>query len=119
MAGRVLSVARDALTPEAASRAARRTPTVHSVGSDDPARLRLWLERGELEGGSGYRLRDAATGDALGWNDPRLAAAGAHVVRVAGTSYRGDALQDEAFRKRVRAVLQACHVLFQGCVDEV
>ena len=28
-------------------------------------------------------------------------------------------LQDEAFQKRVEAVLKACRILFQGCVDEV
>jgi HIRAN domain len=60
-------------------------------------RLRLWLERGELEGGSGYWLRDAASGDALAWRDGRLVAGGARVVTVAGTSYRADALQDDAF----------------------
>jgi hypothetical protein len=51
-------------------------------------RLRLWLERGE----SGYFLRDAASGEAVRWEDPRL-----RVVKVAGVSYRGDALQDDAF----------------------
>ena len=61
------------------------------------SRLRIWLERGELEGGRGYWLRDAASGDALSWNDERLAAAGARVVPVAGTSYRFEALQDDAF----------------------
>ena len=60
-------------------------------------RLRIWLERGELEGGRGFWLRDAASGDALSWDDRRLAAAGARVVPVAGTSYRGDVLQDDAF----------------------
>jgi hypothetical protein len=60
-------------------------------------RLRIWLERGELEGGRGYWLRDAASGDALRWEDERLAAAGARVVAVVGTSYRGEALQDDAF----------------------
>jgi hypothetical protein len=65
--------------------------------SPDITRLRIWLERGELEGGRGFWLRDAASGDALSWNDERLGAAGARVVHVAGTSYRGDALQDDAF----------------------
>jgi hypothetical protein len=50
-----------------------------------------------LEGGRGFWLRDAASGDALSWNDERLGAAGARVVPVAGASYRGDALQDDAF----------------------
>jgi|SRR5579862_1368751 len=61
------------------------------------ARLRIWLERGELEGGRGFWLRDAASGDALRWDDARLAAGGARVLSVAGTSYRDDALQDPAF----------------------
>jgi hypothetical protein len=51
-------------------------------------RLRLWLERGE----SGYWLRDASSGEAVRWSDPRL-----RVVKVAGTSYREEALQDDAF----------------------
>ena len=63
----------------------------------ESARLRIWLERGELEGGRGFWLRDAATGDALSWDDARLAAGGARVLPVAGTSYRMDALQDDAF----------------------
>ena len=59
-------------------------------------RLRLWLERT----GSGYRLRDAATDEVIRWEDPRL-----HVVRVAGTSYRADALQDEGFAPGKRVAL--------------
>jgi hypothetical protein len=51
-------------------------------------RLRLWLERGE----SGYWLRDAATEEPVRWNDERV-----RVVKVAGSSYRADALQDDAF----------------------
>jgi hypothetical protein len=58
-------------------------------GSSSPSdRLRLWLERGQ----SGYWIRDAATGDALKWDDPRL-----RVVKLAGASYRLDELQDDAF----------------------
>jgi HIRAN domain len=60
-------------------------------------RLRIWLERGELGGGRGFWLRDAASRDALGWQDERLAAAGVRVLPVVGTSSRGDALQDDAF----------------------
>jgi HIRAN domain len=60
------------------------------------SRLRLWLERGE----GGYFLRDAATGEALRWTDPRF-----RVVAVAGTSYRLDALQDEAFAPGRRLTL--------------
>lgn len=50
-----------------------------------------------LDGGRGYWLRDAASGEALAWEDDRLIRAGARVVRVAGTSYREDALQSDAF----------------------
>jgi hypothetical protein len=60
------------------------------------ARLRLWLERT----GSGYRLRDAATNEVVRWEDPRL-----HVVRVAGTSYRLDELQDDGFAPGTRVAL--------------
>jgi len=67
-------------------------------GSDTGSgRLRLWLERGELEGGRGFWLRDAASGDALRWHDDRLVRAGARVLHVAGASYREEALQDDAF----------------------
>jgi HIRAN domain len=59
-------------------------------------RLRLWLERGE----SGYRLRDAASGDAVRWEDERL-----RVVKVAGASYRLDELQDDAFAPGRRLAL--------------
>jgi HIRAN domain-containing protein len=64
--------------------------------TDGGARLRLWLERT----GSGYRLRDAATDELVRWEDPRV-----HVVRVAGTSYRIEALQDEAFDPGKRVAL--------------
>jgi len=59
-------------------------------------RLRIWLERGE----SGYWLRDAATGDAMKWDDPRV-----RVVKLAGASYRAEALQDEAFAPGRRLAL--------------
>jgi hypothetical protein len=59
-------------------------------------RLRSWLEPGE----SGYWLRNAATGEALSWKDPRLL-----VIKVAGTSYRTDALQDDAFAPGRRLAL--------------
>jgi hypothetical protein len=51
-------------------------------------RLRLVLERAER----GYRLRDAATGERVRWEDPRI-----HVVHVAGVSYRAGALPDASF----------------------
>ena len=59
-------------------------------------RLRIWLERGE----SGFWLRDAATGDPMKWDDPRV-----QVVKLAGASYRADALQDEAFAPGRRLAL--------------
>jgi hypothetical protein len=59
-------------------------------------RLRIWLEPGE----SGYWLRDAATGEAMKWDDPRV-----RVVKLAGASYRADALQDEAFAPGRRLAL--------------
>jgi hypothetical protein len=51
-------------------------------------RLRLILERAQ----SGYHLRDAATGEPVRWEDPRI-----RVVPVAGVSYRVDALPDASF----------------------
>jgi HIRAN domain-containing protein len=59
-------------------------------------RLRIWLERGE----SGYWLRDAESGDAVKWDDERL-----RVVKVAGSSYRLDELQDDAFAPGRRLAL--------------
>jgi HIRAN domain len=67
-----------------------------SSSHSDRGRLRIWLERGE----SGYWLRDAATGEALKWDDPRL-----RVVKLAGSSYRLDALQDDAFAPGRRLAL--------------
>jgi len=51
-------------------------------------RLRLILERA----GSGYRLRDAATGEPVRWEDPRI-----RVIPAAGVSYRPEALSDASF----------------------
>jgi hypothetical protein len=59
-------------------------------------RLRLILERAQ----SGYRLRDAATGEAVRWEDPRI-----RVVAVAGVSYRAEALPDASFDPGRRLVL--------------
>jgi HIRAN domain len=67
-----------------------------SSSHSDRGRLRIWLERGE----SGYWLHDAATGEALKWDDPRL-----RVVKLAGSSYRLDALQDDAFAPGRRLAL--------------
>jgi hypothetical protein len=51
-------------------------------------RLRLLLERAQ----SGYYLRDAASGEPVRWEDPRI-----RVVPVAGVSYRAEALPDPSF----------------------
>jgi HIRAN domain-containing protein len=51
-------------------------------------RLRLWLERA----GNGVRLRDAATGEPVAWEDPRI-----RVVPAAGVSYRPEALPHPSF----------------------
>ncbi|MFY9578484.1 MAG: HIRAN domain-containing protein [Gaiellaceae bacterium] len=59
-------------------------------------RLRIWLERS----GSGFRLRDAATEEPVRDDDPRV-----RVVKVAGVSYRLDALQDDAFAPGRRLAL--------------
>jgi hypothetical protein len=67
-----------------------------SGSSSHSERLRLWLERGE----SGYWLRDAATGEAVRWDDERL-----RVVKLAGASYRLEALQDDAFAPGRRLTL--------------
>jgi len=67
-----------------------------SGSSSSSERLRLWLERGA----SGYWLRDAQTGDAVRWDDERL-----RVVKLAGASYRMDALQDDAFAPGRRLAL--------------
>jgi hypothetical protein len=63
--------------------------------SSEP-RLRIWLERA----GDGYRLRDAATEELVRSSDPRV-----RVVRVAGVSYRLEALQDDAFAPGRRLAL--------------
>jgi hypothetical protein len=53
-----------------------------------PERLRLWLERA----GAGYRLRDAATGEVVRWEDPRVL-----VVAVAGVTFRQGNVDDPSF----------------------
>jgi hypothetical protein len=57
---------------------------------DVSERLRLWLERDRR--GAGFRLRDAATGRRVEWEDPRIL-----VVPVAGVSFRPDAVLDRSF----------------------
>jgi hypothetical protein len=61
-------------------------------------RLRLWLERDRR--GAGYHLRDAATGERVGWEDPRL-----RVIAVAGVSFRPDAVTDSSFDPGARLAL--------------
>jgi HIRAN domain len=53
-------------------------------------RLRLWLERDRR--GAGYHLRDAAGGEPVAWDDPRIV-----VVPVAGVSFRPEAVADSSF----------------------
>jgi hypothetical protein len=66
------------------------------AGREAGGRLRLWLERG----GAGFRLRDAATGELVRGDDPRI-----RVIKVAGVSYRLDALQEDAFAPGRRLAL--------------
>jgi hypothetical protein len=60
---------------------------------------------GELVEGRGYELRDER-GRSIRWDDRRLATTGITVLKVAGTSYRAEALQDEAFRPGSRLTLK-------------
>jgi hypothetical protein len=60
-------------------------------------RLRLWLERAR---GGGYRLRDAATGQEVRWEDPRI-----RVVPVAGVSFRAEEARDPSFDPGARLAL--------------
>jgi hypothetical protein len=59
-------------------------------------RLRLWLERA----GAGYRLRDAASGEPVRWEDPRL-----RVVAVAGVTFRPGNVEDASFEPGRRLAL--------------
>ena len=59
-------------------------------------RLRLWLERGR----DGFHLLDAASGEPVRWEDPRI-----RVVPAAGVSYRAEALPDAAFDPPARLAL--------------
>jgi hypothetical protein len=61
-------------------------------------RLRIWLERS----GAGFRLRDAASEQAIREEDPRV-----RVIKVAGVSYRLEALQSDAFAPGQRLTLVA------------
>jgi hypothetical protein len=61
-------------------------------------RLRLWLERDRR--GAGYHLRDAASGERVGWEDPRV-----RVIAVAGVSFRPEAVTDSSFDPGARLAL--------------
>jgi hypothetical protein len=61
-------------------------------------RVRLWLERDRR--GAGYHLRDAATGERVSWEDPRI-----RVVPVAGVSFRPEAVADASFDPGARLTL--------------
>ena len=50
----------------------------------------MWLERDRR--GAGYHLRDAASGERVPWEDPRI-----RVVPVAGVSFRPEAVADASF----------------------
>ena len=64
-------------------------------------RLRLWLERaGPASGPSGVRMRDAATGELVAWEDERI-----RVVPVAGVSFRAEAVHDASFDPGLRLAL--------------
>jgi hypothetical protein len=62
------------------------------------SRIRLWLERDRR--GAGYHLRDAATGERVSWEDPRI-----RVVPVAGVSFRPGAVADASFDPGARLAL--------------
>jgi HIRAN domain len=59
-------------------------------------RVRFWLERDR----DGYRVRDAATEELVRADDPRV-----RLVKVAGVSYRRDAVRHEAFMPGRRLAL--------------
>jgi hypothetical protein len=61
-------------------------------------RLRVWLERDRR--GAGFRMRDAATGEPIPWEDPRI-----RVLPVAGVSFRPDAVADASFDPGERLAL--------------
>jgi hypothetical protein len=77
-------------------------PGSSGVGSTEPpegtGRIRLWLERDRR--GAGYHLRDAATGERVSWDDPRI-----RVVPVAGVSFRSEAVADASFDPGQRLAL--------------
>jgi hypothetical protein len=58
----------------------------------------LWLERGR----DGFHLRDAATGEPVRWEDPRL-----RVVPVAGVTFRPGNVEDTSFDPGRRLALVA------------
>ena len=81
--------ARDA----ARERGARRARGASRRRARMTERLRLWLERDRR--GAGYHLRDAATGERVEWEDPRI-----RVIAVAGVSFRPEAVDRLVVRSR-------------------
>jgi hypothetical protein len=61
-------------------------------------------EAGDPVEGRGYTLRDGER--SLAWTSPRLVEAGVEVVKVAGTSYRLEELQDPGFAPGSRLLLR-------------
>jgi hypothetical protein len=61
---------------------------------------------GELVEGRGYELRDERNRP-VRWDDRRLASSGITVLKVAGSSYRAEELQDDVFRPGSRLTLRA------------
>jgi hypothetical protein len=61
-------------------------------------------EAGDPVEGRGYTLREGER--SLAWTSPRLADAGVEVVKVAGTSYRLEELQDPGFAPGSRLSLR-------------
>jgi hypothetical protein len=61
-------------------------------------RLRVWLERDRR--GAGYRMRDAASGEPIPWEDPRI-----RVIPVAGVTFRPEAVADASFDPGARLAL--------------
>jgi len=61
-------------------------------------RLRVWLERDRR--GAGYRMRDAASGEPIEWEDPRI-----RVIPIAGVSFRPEVVADASFDPGERLAL--------------
>ena len=73
---------------------------VHAVLRDDAFGERAAAALARAAARTGYRLRDAATGEPVRWEDPRI-----RVVPAAGVSYRPEALPDPSFDPGQRLAL--------------